>query len=300
MDFDFSVGGLSEELSSKKSYEVDERFYVLPKDEKGNGAALIRFLPSEFVKNGSKTEIVTIFKAFKYNIRSPFSKAFYAYWSPSSIGLKDPAQERWAKLWNEGKKDEARAFARQERVIANIQVVNDIKNPENNGKVFLLDMSKTFAQKVVSWADPSAQERALGTTPKEIFNPTKSFLVKYVASVGANGFTNYDKSEVVEGGSPLAATPEEAVKFIQENCYKLSEWKSASAYPSYDEIEGKINNLMTPGGSEPAQTAQTAPAAAAPAAPSAAPFEPDQPAKPTTEVSSAEVSDLDSLIASLS
>ena len=243
MNFNFdweSMTGGEDVFAAKTAYETDDRFYILPKDDKGNGAAIIRFLPSEILENGSMR---TIKQLYKYNVRSKTSKRFLAIWSPTSIGKPDPIQEKWAQLWNANQKEEAKRYARSERYIANILVIKDPKCPENEGKVFLLDMSKSFKTKIQSWIQPSAQEIALGTKPKNLFNPLAGYNVKYLSYRDSNGYITYDKSEVAPDETAIFKSGDEAAKFIDANCYKLSEWDLESAYPSYDEIKEKLENL---------------------------------------------------------
>ena len=48
MDFNFDFNTLSggkDPFAAKSNFTTDERFYTLTKDENGNGAAIIRFLP---------------------------------------------------------------------------------------------------------------------------------------------------------------------------------------------------------------------------------------------------------------
>ena len=75
INFDWNSMNAGANPFETKSYESDTRFYSLAKDENGNGAALIRFLPSEVHENGSMS---TIMKVFKYNVRSKTSKRFLA------------------------------------------------------------------------------------------------------------------------------------------------------------------------------------------------------------------------------
>ena len=246
MDFDFSLESTTDSLQDleKKTYESDSRFYSLKKDEKGEGVAVIRFLPSEIHENGSMSTMKVV---YRYNVRALTSKRFIAEWSPSTIGESDPIQEKWAKLWNEGKKEESKRFARSTRYIANIKVIKDPKAPENEGKIFLLDMSKTLGEKVKAIINPPESERALGVEPKNLFNPLQGgFNFMLVAKVGSNGFTNYDSSSVAPESTSIYASKEEAIKDISENCYKLSDWDKKEAYKTYDELKALLDNLENP------------------------------------------------------
>lgn len=246
MDFDFSIDAASSSLENleKKTYETDSRFFQLKKDKDGNGAALIRFLPSEIFENGQMSTMKVV---YRYNVRSKTSKAFISEWSPSTIGKTDPIQEKWASLWNAGKKEESQRYARSTRYIANIKVINHPANPEDNGKIFLLDMSKTLGLKVKSLINPPEAERAMGVEPKNLFNPMQGgFNFMLVARIGANGFTNYDSSKVAETSTSIYNSKEEAIKDIADNCYKLSDWDKEESYKSYDELKAMLDNIDNP------------------------------------------------------
>lgn len=243
INFDWNSMNAGANPFESKSYESDTRFYTLAKDENGNGAALIRFLPSEVHENGSMS---TIMKVFKYNVRSKTSKRFIAEWSPSTIGLPDPIQEKWASLWNAGQKDEAKRYARSTRYIANIKVIKDPKNPANEGKIFLFDMSQTLGEKIKSILTPNEQELALGAVAKNLFDPIKGFNFKLIATKGANGFTEYSKSDAEANPSAIYNSVEEAVEDIKNNAYKLSDWQKPESYKSYDALKELLDGLDTP------------------------------------------------------
>lgn len=254
MDFDFSLDAVasSQENLEKKTYETDPRFFVLKKDKDGNGAALVRFLPSEIFENGQMSTMKVV---YRYNVRSKTSKAFISEWSPSTIGKTDPIQEKWASLWNAGKKDESQRYARSTRYLANIKVINHPGNQEDNGKIFLLDMSKTLGEKIKSIINPPEAERAMGIEPRNLFNPLQGgFNFMLVAKVGTNGFTNYDSSKVAETSTSIYNTKEEAIKDIAANCHKLSDWDKENAYKSYDELKAMLENIDSPSQAQSTQS----------------------------------------------
>lgn len=284
MNIDFSsleaMTGGSNPFEQKQTYSVDTRFYTLKKDDKGNGAAIIRFLPGELLSNGSFDPVMTL---YRYNVRSKTSKRFVSEWSPSSIGLPDPFQEKWASLWNSGNKEEAKRYARQTRKIANIKVIKDPANPENEGKIFLLDMSQTLADKVSSICNPSKADVELGTKPKNLFDPINGYDFKLVASIGSNGFTEYTKSDALPEPRAAYKNAEDYIKDFEANGYKISDWRKADAYKSYDELKSLLDNLDT---SRPNSDAETA--------------DSTTPEVQNPKIETKTVSDLDSLISELS
>ena len=243
-DFDSLTQSNSDPFEDSTSYvsEVDTRFYTLPKNKDGSGEAIICFIPDQNQK---------IFKkVFKFNISNFVSgkKRFANYFSPTTIGLPDPVQERWQKLWNDGLKDEAKKFSRTIRYITNIKVIRDPLKPENNGKIFLYEMSQSLKEKIKHAVELSEMDKQLNRPRKEIFNPTKGWLMKLTCKKAVNGFTTYDDSEFfnVSPDDPRMAElipykdAQSAIDDIKANAHPLDWFDKAENYKTYDELKEKL------------------------------------------------------------
>ena len=244
-DFDSLTQSNSDPFEDSTSYvsEVDTRFYTLPKNKDGSGEAIICFIPDQNQK---------IFKkVFKFNISNFVSgkKRFANYFSPTTIGLPDPVQERWQKLWNDGLKDEAKKFSRTIRYITNIKVIKDPLNPENNGKIFLYEMSQSLKEKIKNAVELSEMDKQLNRPRKEIFNPTKGWLMKLTCKKAVNGFTTYDDSEFfnVSPDDPRMAAlipykdAQSAIDDIKANAHPLDWFDKPENYKTYDELKEKLD-----------------------------------------------------------
>ena len=243
-DFDSLTQTNSDPFEDSTSYvsEVDTRFYTLPKNKDGSGEAIICFIPDQNQK---------IFKkVFKFNISNFVSgkKRFANYFSPTTIGLPDPVQERWQKLWNDGLKDEAKKFSRTIRYITNIKVIRDPLNPENNGKIFLYEMSQSLKEKIKHAVELSEMDKQLNRPRKEIFNPTKGWLMKLTCKKAVNGFTTYDDSEFfnVSPDDPRMTDlipykdAQSAIDDIKANAHALDWFDKPENYKTYDELKEKL------------------------------------------------------------
>lgn len=295
MEFNFNnaVNDTLKEMDKKASYPTDDRFYTLKKDENKCGAALIRFLPSELFEDGSMS---TIKKVYKYNVRSKTGKGFLSAWSPSTIGKEDPIQKKWALLWNSGKKEESKRYARSTRYLANIKVINDPKAPENNGKIFLLDMSQSLMDRIRSIMAPSDADIALGKKPKNLFNPIEGYNFMLIAKPGANDMITYLDSDAAGDVTSIYESVEAATKDISENCYKLSDWDKPEAYPTYEYLEAELAKVDGEAVAETqAQTTQTVQAFTDQVVEATQPAQPAQ----TVPAQGSATQDLDALINSL-
>ena len=251
--------GVDPFAAKANKFEEDTRFYKLAKDKDGNGGALIRFLP-----DSEKGMIKTVYK-INTTIEKNGKKRFVSEFSPTTIGKSCPFQEEWQRLWNLGDKVNSKLYGRSTKYIANIKVLKDPANPENEGKIFLLEMSGALKDKIQNAVDPSPQDRALGKEPKQMFNPLRGNSFRLVAKKGANGQINYDSSEVIGDVTSAYDSVEAALADIQNNTYKLSDFDKESAYLTYEKLQEKMKYVTfdgEAGGAQPAQVASVASVAA--------------------------------------
>ena len=73
---------------------TDNTFFKLSTDEKGNGSAIVRFLPDP---NNITAQLM-----YQINVNTERNgeKRWFAAWSPQTIGKPDPFQEEWARLYS--------------------------------------------------------------------------------------------------------------------------------------------------------------------------------------------------------
>ena len=237
-DFDKLASSQEQAFGEKKADFGDDRFYKLKRDENGNGAAIIRFLPDPNMK------LLQQLYRINCNGQKGAERRWVSELSPQNINQPDPFHKMWADLWQQGKKEEARQFARQTRFYTNILVIKDPAEPANEGKVFLLDLSQSLKLMLENAMFPSDADRALGAEPKALFNPLQGHNFKLVSSKAATGFITYEKSSVVDAVTSVFDSKEEAVTFIKENCYPLDDFLKPEAYKSYAELQEKLNYVM--------------------------------------------------------
>lgn len=220
--------------ANSDKFAEDTRFYKLGKDKEGNGGAVIRFLPDI-----NKKFIVSVNK-INTTIEKNGKKRFVNELSPTTIGLPCPFQEKWAALWNAGEKEESKKFGRGIRHYANIKVIKDPMNPENEGKIFLLDMSETMKNKIHKLLNPSPADRNLGDTPKELFNPVKGNSFRLVVRKGANGIPDYTSSDAIQEVTSIYNSIEEAFADIRDNTHTLNQFSDPANFLSYEKLQEKL------------------------------------------------------------
>ena len=118
----------------KKSY-VDDRIWKPVMDKTGNGFAIIRFLPAP------KGEELPWAKLWSHAFQGPTGQ-WYIENSLTTLGQNDPVSEMNSAYWNSGVESDKEIARRQKRKLqyfANIYVVQDKANPQNEGKEFTVD-----------------------------------------------------------------------------------------------------------------------------------------------------------------
>ena len=230
-----SIGDLTaklEQMNKKESYK-DDRFWMPQRDQSGNGYAVIRFLPA------CEGEELPWAKYYEHTFQGP--GGWYIEKSRTTLNEKDPVSEMNSRLWNSGvesDKDIARARKRQTRYVANIMVVSDPANPDNEGKVFLYRFGPKIFNKIQEAMQPEFQD-------EEPLNPFDfwggaDFKLK-IRKVG--GYVNYDKSEFAPS-TELFEGDDSALERVWNQQHKLGEFVNPETFKSYDELKEKLDAVV--------------------------------------------------------
>ena len=217
----------------KKSY-VDERIWKPVMDKTGNGFAIIRFLPAP------KGEELPWVKLWNHAFQGPTGQ-WYIENSLTTIGNNDPVSELNTKFWNSGVESDKEIARKQKRKLqyySNIYVVKDSANPENEGKVFLYRYGKKIFDKVMETMQPAFEDE----TPVNPFDFWEGANFKLKLRK-VDGYWNYDKSEF-ETPSALAEDDAE-LEAIWEKQYSLSEFTAPTNFKSYDELQTRLNTVLS-------------------------------------------------------
>ena len=217
----------------KKSY-VDERIWKPVMDKTGNGFAIIRFLPAP------KDEELPWVKLWNHAFQGPTGQ-WYIENSLTTISQNDPVSELNSKFWNSGVESDKEIARRQKRKLqyySNIYVVKDSANPENEGKVFLYRYGKKIFDKVMETMQPAFEDE----TPVNPFDFWEGANFKLKLRK-VDGYWNYDKSEF-ETPSALFDKDDELEK-LWETQYSLSEFTAPTNFKSYDELQTRLNTVLS-------------------------------------------------------
>ena len=214
----------------------DDRFWYPNVDKTGNGFAVIRFLPAP------ANEDVPFIRLWQHSFKGPMGK-WYIENSLTTINKADPVSEYNTQLWNSTTDDNspARKQARDQKrkltYIANVYIVKDPANPENEGQVKLFKFGKKMFDKLNEAMNPRFEDEK-PLNPFDLWDGA-NFKIK-IRTV--DSYRNYDKSEFADP-EPLMNDDGE-LESIWKKEYSLQEFLNVSNFKDYDVLKKKLNEVL--------------------------------------------------------
>jgi hypothetical protein len=216
----------------KKSYK-DDRLWKPVMDKSGNGYAVVRFLPAV------EGEDMPWAKVWNHAFQGPTGQ-WYIENSLTTVGQNDPVSEMNSAYWNSGvesDKEIARKQKRKLQYFANIYVVEDSVNPENEGKVMLYRFGKKIFDKCMEAMQPAFKDET-AVNPFDFWEGA-NFKLKLRM---VEGYWNYDKSEF-SAPSPLF-DDDDKLEEVWKKQYPLSEFSAATNFKSYEELKKRLDMVL--------------------------------------------------------
>ena len=215
--------------------QSDPRFWTLSKDSDGQGAAKIRFIPSE-----CRNEVVRYVKVIRhYFIRD---NKTYANVSRRTLNQKDPVSDFNNLIYRKDPVLAKSIVAGQSpnatkqivNYISNIYVVDDYENPENNGKVFLFRYGKKLFEKLEEVIAP----KYANIPSVDVFDIHKGpvFNIK-VRKKGQ--WPTYENSAFSDNLTPLCSNNRE-LQGVLDQIYDVYEFVDPKSIKSYEELEEEM------------------------------------------------------------
>jgi hypothetical protein len=233
------MGSLTEKLIKQveklndSGSKDDDRFWKPVMDKSGVGSAVIRFLPAP------------------EGCELPWAQVWsHAFQGPggwlidnclTTLGQQCPVCEKNRVLWNSGSdrdKEEARKQKRKLSYFANIYVVRDPANPDNEGKVFLYKFGKKIYDKILASMQPEFEDE----TPINPFDfwTGANFKLKLVKK---DGYWNYDKSEFASPSALLDGDDDELER-IYKSLNNLNDFVDPKEFKSYDDLKKRLDYTL--------------------------------------------------------
>jgi len=226
-----------EKIQTKSYSDPNEgKMWKPTRDKAGNGFAIIRFLPA------AQGEEMPFVRIWDHGFQGP-TGLWYIENSLTSISQDDPVSEYNSKLWNSGvesDKELARKQKRRLKYVANILVVKDSANPENDGKVFMYQFGKKIFDKLNDLMNPTFEDER-PVNPFDFWEGA-NFRLKIRKF---EGYPNYDKSEFDQPSA--IAEDDSVIEGIWNQQHKLQELVDPKNFKSYAELKTKLYRVLALG-----------------------------------------------------
>lgn len=227
-----------EQLDQKQERKNDDRYWKLGKDKTGNGVAEIRFLPE-------LPEDVPVVKLFNHYYQDKQTKKWFIGNCPTTLNLPCPVCEHNVELWDTGDAGQKIAKDRKRKLsyIANILVIKDPANPENEGKVFLWKFGKKIYDKLYAKIKPTYEfeEKINPFDPEEGAN----FLLKgTVLKVEGKDTLSYDQS-AFQGVSNLSKMKGLDIDAIMNSRHSVIAEVASDKFDSYEDLNTRFEKAST-------------------------------------------------------
>ena len=221
-----------EKMNTNGGGSGDDRLWKPEMDKTGNGYAVIRFLPAP---DGEDLPWV---KLFSHAFQGP--GGWYIENSLTTINQKDPVSELNRELWNSGNDKDKETVRKQKRKLsyyANIYVVKDPANPQNEGGVFLYKFGKKIFDKIMEAMQPEFEDE----TPINPFDfwQGANFKLKLQKK---DGYWNYDKSEFDRPSALL--DDDDALEAIWKKQFSLTAFTNTDQFKSYDDLKKRLDYVL--------------------------------------------------------
>jgi hypothetical protein len=214
----------------------DTRFWTPTVDKSGNGMAVIRFLPAPGADGEDGLPWVRL---FDHGFQGP--GGWYIDKCLTTLNEKCPVCEHNNTLWNSGveaNKDVARKQKRRLSYIANIYVVSDPSNPENEGTVRLFKFGKKIFDKITEAMNPEFADE----TPLNPFDFWEGANFKLKIR-NVEGYRNYDKSEFADK-SALLGGDDSALEKIYSQEHSLKDMSDRKHFKAYDTLKARLDKVL--------------------------------------------------------
>lgn len=233
------MGSLTEKLIKQveklndSGSKDDDRFWKPVMDKSGVGSAVIRFLPAP---EGCELPWAQVWShAFQGTGGWLIDNCL------TTLGQQCPVCEKNRVLWNSGSdrdKEEARKQKRKLSYYANIYVVRDPANPDNEGKIFLYKFGKKIFDKIMAAMQPEFDDEQ-PINPFDFWTGA-NFKLKLVKK---DGYWNYDKSEFASPSALLDGDDDELER-IYKSLNNLNDFTDPKEFKSYDDLKKRLDYTL--------------------------------------------------------
>ena len=214
----------------------DTRFWQPTVDKSGNGMAVIRLLPAPSIDGDDGLPWV---RRFDHGFQGP--GGWFIDNCLTTVGDKCPVCEHNSTLWNSGVEANKEIVRKQKRrlsYVANIYVISDPSNPENEGTVRLYKFGKKIFDKISEVMNPEFPDE----TPLNPFDLWEGANFKLKIR-NVEGYRNYDKSEFVDK-SALFDGDDAKLEAIYTKEHSLKDFTDKKHFKPYEQLKARLDKVL--------------------------------------------------------
>jgi gp32 DNA binding protein like len=249
-----SVDSLLEKInkhtgSQKKNFEFDEeKFFKYKKDGSGNAFVIMRFLPQAFEEQGSP-EVLRYRHFFnndgKWLVENcpttpvigkdcPICRDNARWYTESS--------EEYQRLGKDGAKAIGGKRKRKSEYFANVYIVKDTQNPQNEGKVKIWQFGVKVHEKIQNALKPTENDIAAGASPIDVFDLETGANFVLNIFTDKDGYSKYEKCSFQEA-KPLFED-ETKNESVYNGIYNLFEFIDPTTFKSNEQLEQNLAKVL--------------------------------------------------------
>lgn len=247
-----------EQTGQNGGFKKDPRIWKPAANKDNISQNIIRFLPIPFVDMQSveegklnEVDLTPVAKILKHFWQG--AKGFFAENSLQTFGEDCPVTEFCIPLWKKQKETNDKAlkdtlmqrFARAS-YYANVLVIKDGTNPENNGKVMLYEFGKSIYD-ILEKAQKPKFEDDLAFDPFDMWEGANLKLnLTYEKKKFGGRESLVPDFDSVKWDSPsqLAGGDEEEMDRIWKSEHSIAEFYDRKHFKTYDELKAKMNKVL--------------------------------------------------------
>lgn len=227
-----------------------EGYWFPGKKDNGEMFSIIRFLPMDKDADlGHGPETADFARIVRHKFKGP--KGFYDEVSLSTLGKEDAIARFQNHLWNnigtEAAKTQYRAQKRVEKYVANIMVISDSVNADNNGKVFLYEMPPTIFKMLEARICPPPEAQEDG---QDVFCVVdgSDFKLQATPKKGSDGkeFPDYSISSF-KNPAPLAGGDVDKIEAILAKTVSIQQFinpDNKAVFKSPEDLQKRLEEVM--------------------------------------------------------
>lgn len=248
--------------TERQSYD-DPRFWKYTRNSDNKSINIIRFLTVPYVDyvgaeqgKWNEVDLTPMIKILKHRFQGP--NGWYIENSLQTFGDPDPISEwtipQWSKLKDKddpvikAKRDDLKKFIPQTEYIANILVIKDGTNPQNNGQVKLFRIPHTLFNMIEAAKNPDPD---LTSDPSiDVFDIWEGANLNLNFTFDKRQWQGKDtfipKWDLVKWGqqSALFDGDEAQIDRVWRESHSLQEFMQRDKFPTYESAKAKFYKVM--------------------------------------------------------